>query len=461
MNDSKPMPKNMRAFVTIWLGQVISILGSGLTGFAMGVWIYDQTGKATPFAITALFSSLPNVLLSPVAGSVADRFNRRRIMILADTGAAMVTLLAASLIFTESLQIWHIYLLALFGSIFSAFQEPAYLASTTMLVPKKDLARSSGMMQMGQAISSILTPVLAGALYGFIGLKGIVLIDAVTYLFAIGALLMVQIPQPKAISDEAEEEKKSVWTDALFGWNYLRLRPGLFGLLWYFAMVNFFLNVSGVMMGPLILSFGTPTELGIVQTVFGVSMLIGSLIMSAWGGPQRRVRLLFGTIALAISGMLVTGLRPNLWFIASGAFILMFFVPIASSLSQAIFQTKIAPDVQGRVFAIRRMISQSIMPIAFLISGPLADGVFNPLLVEGGVLSNSFVGDILGVGPARGIGLMFVLSTLFGWVASLVAYANPRIRFVEEELPDAIRDDHEDTTEGIEFNEGVEPSLAD
>ncbi len=380
---------------------------------------------------------------------------------IASTAAAFVTLLAASLIFTESLQIWHIYLLALFGSIFSAFQEPAYLASTTMLVPKKDLARSSGMMQMGQAISSILTPVIAGALYGFIGLKGIVLIDAVTYLFAVGALLMVQIPQPKAISGEAEEEKKSVWADALFGWNYLRLRPGLFGLLWYFAMVNFFLNVSGVMMGPLILSFGTPTELGIVQTVFGVSMLIGSLIMSAWGGPQQRVSWLFGTIALAISGMLVTGLRPNLWSIASGAFILMFFVPIASSLSQAIFQTKIAPEVQGRVFAIRRMISQSIMPIAFMISGPLADGVFNPLLVEGGALSNSFVGDILGIGPARGIGLMFVLSTLFGWVASLVAYANPRIRMVEEELPDAIPDDHEDTTEGIKFYEGVEPSHAD
>jgi len=155
--------------------------------------------------------------------------------------------------------------------------------------------------------------------------------------------------------------------------------------------------------------------------------------------------------------MLVTGLQPKLWFIASGAFILMFFVPIASSLSQAIFQTKIAPDVQGRVFAIRRMISQSIMPIAFLISGPLADGVFNPLLVEGGTLSNTFVGEILGVGPTRGIGLMFVLSTLFGWAATLVAYANPRIRLVENELPDAIPDTPEDAPDDIE----LAPSPAD
>jgi len=461
MNETIPTPKNMRSFVTIWLGQVISILGSGLTGFALGVWIYDQTGQATPFALTALFSSLPQVLLSPVAGSVADRFNRRRIMVLADTGAAVVTLLAASLIFSESLQIWHIYLLALFGAIFSAFQRPAYMASTTMLVPKKDLARSSGMMQMGQAISSILTPVIVGALYGFIGLKGIIMVDAVTYLFAIGALMLVHIPQPKAVTDETKEEKKSIWSDALFGWNYLRARPGLFGLLWYFAMVNFFLNVSGVMMGPLVLSFGTPTELGIVQTVFGISMLIGSLIMSAWGGPQRRVRWLFGMIALAISGMLVSGLQQSLSFIASGAFILMFFVPIASSLSQAIFQTKVAPDVQGRVFAIRGMISQSIMPIAFLISGPLADGLFNPLLVEGGALTNTFVADILGVGPARGIGLMFVLSTLFGWVATLVAYANPRIRLVEDELPDAIPDEQDTVLEGVGLADAMPTSPTD
>ncbi|MBC8504940.1 MAG: MFS transporter [Anaerolineales bacterium] len=461
MNESIPAPKNMRSFVTIWLGQVISILGSGLTGFGLAVWIYDQTGQATPFALTALFSSLPQVLLSPIAGSFADRYNRRRIMILADTGAAVVTLMAALLIFSESLQIWHIYLIALFSAIFSAFQEPAYLASTTMLVPKKDLARSSGMMQMGQAISSILTPVIAGALYGFIGLKGIILIDAATYLFAIGALLMVHIPQPKVVTAKTKDEKKSIWKDAFFGWNYLRLRPGLFGLLLYFAMVNFFLNVSGVMMGPLILSFGTPTELGVVQTVFGVSMLIGSLIMSAWGGPQRRVRWLFGTIALAISGMLVTGLQANIWFIASGAFILMFFVPIASSLSQAIFQSKVAPGVQGRVFAIRRMISQSIMPIAYLISGPLADRVLNPLLVEGGALSNTFVGDILGVGPARGIGLMFVLSTLFGWAATLVAYANPRIRLVDDELPDALPDAPQDSPGDSELAEAVEPSFAD
>ena len=131
---------------------------------------------------------------------------------------------------------------------------------------------------------------------------------------------MVQIHQPEVSTNEAPEEHKSIWSDALFGWNYLRSRPGLFSLLWYFAMVNFFLNVSGVMVGPLILSFGTHTELGVVQTVFGMSMLLGSLLMSARGGPERRIRWLLGIIALAVTGMSIAGLRPNLWFNASGAF---------------------------------------------------------------------------------------------------------------------------------------------
>jgi len=441
MKNATPAPKNMKTFMVIWFGQLISIIGSGLTGFALGVWIYDQTGQATPFALTALFATLPNVLLMPIAGTMADRYNRRHIMILADCGAAVATGVLALILFLGDLQVWHIYLVTLFGATFSAFQGPAYMASTTMLVPKKDLARAGGIMQMGAAIQQILTPLLAGAFYGLIGLRGVILIDAATFVFAVGALLFVHIPQPERTSEAGTGEKKSFLTDAAFGWKYLRARPGLFGMLLYFASVNFFLSLTGVLSGPLVLSFASATELGIVQMVGGVAILIGSLAMSAWGGPKRRVPWVIATIALASLGYLVSGLRASIPLIAAGRFILLFFIPFAAALSQAVFQVKVPPDLQGRVFAIRGMIAMSISPLAHAMSGPLADKVFEPLLSKGGALSQTFVGDWLGVGPGRGIGLIMVISCLFLWAQSLLALAHPRIRLVEDEILDAIADE--------------------
>ena len=433
----------MRTFFTIWAGQFISVLGSGLTSFALGVWIYDQTGQATPFALTALFYTLPGLILMPVAGSFADRYNRRWIMILADTGAALVTAITFLLLFLGDLQIWHIYLLAFFGSAFSAFQEPAYTASVTMMVPKKHLARSSSITQMGQAISAILTPLMAGALYGLVGLNGIILIDALTYLFAIGALLIVRIPQPKRQTEAAPGEKQtSVWQEAAFGWKYLRALPGLFGLLIYFASVNFFLSYSNVLDGPLVLSYGSAADLGVVQMVSGISMFAGSLVMSAWGGPKnRKVPALIGFIALSSTGFLISGLRPNTLVISLGRVVLMGFIPFAGALSQAVFQVKIPPDIQGRVFAIRGMIARSMIPLAFILSGPLADHFFEPLMAPGGALAGTFVGTLLGSGPGRGVGLMFIISCFFLWVESLLAYLNPRIRNAETEIPDALSDE--------------------
>jgi DHA3 family macrolide efflux protein-like MFS transporter len=432
------------------------MLGSGLTSFGLGVWIYDQTGQATPFALTALFSTLPALILMPIGGAIADRYSRRMLMILSDTGSAIITALAAVLLIFGDLQVWHIYLLAFFASVFGAFQEPAYSASITMLVPKKDLARASGIMQMGQAGSAILTPILAGGLYALIGLKGVIIIDAVTYFFAIGALFIVRIPQPKRISAEpgAVGEKQSLLTDAAFGWKYLRALPGLFGLLVYFASVNFFLNFSSVLSGPLVLSYGSATDLGIVQMVSGAAMLTGSLIMSAWGGPKKRkIPTLIGFIALAVTGLLISGLRANTWLISAGNILLLVFIPFASALSQAVFQTKVPPGVQGRVFSIRSMISRSMMPIAFLLSGPLADRIFNPLMAEGGALASTFLGRILGTGPGRGIGLLMIVSCLFMWTTSLMAYANPRIRNLEEEIPDAIPDEESEVTEILKTGE--------
>lgn len=435
----------MKTFLVIWAGQLVSIIGSGLTGFALSVWMFEQTGQATPIALNALFFNLPRVILSPIAGSIADRYNRRTILILADCGAALTTLAVAIILFSGNLQVWHIYLTTALSSAFSTFQEPAYRASITMLVPKKDLARAGGIQQIGFAIQSILTPLIASVLYLAVGLEGVILIDFATFFIAIGALMVVRIPQPKATTETGEEGKKqSMWQDSLFGWRYLRKRPGLFGLLWYYAAVNFFLSLSGVLIIPLVLSYGAATDIGAIQMAGGAAMLIGGLVMGVWGGPKSR--LIWGVVAaIALSGFgyFLAGLRPITWVIGVAQFVILFFIPISAALSQAVWQKKVAPDIQGRVFAIRAMIAYLIIPLANLSAGFLADHIFEPAMQEGGALSESFVAGVVGVGAGRGIAVIFIVSGISLWLTSSYAFANPRIRNLEAEIPDAIPDEPE------------------
>ena len=204
-------------------------------------------------------------------------------------------------------------------------------------------------------------------------------------------------------------------------------------------MVNFLLNLVSVLNVPMILAVHSPAVLGGIQTAMGVGMLVGGLLMSTWGGPKTlRIPKVIGFITLAVLGLVVAGLRTNPIFPGAGFFILLLFVPIASGTSMAVWQSKVPPEMQGRVFSVRALISQSMMPLAFLIAGPLADYIFEPLMSDGGRLADSSIGTLLGTGPGRGIGLMFVISGLLAIIVSGLAYLNPHIRDVEQELPDAI-----------------------
>jgi DHA3 family macrolide efflux protein-like MFS transporter len=437
MTEEKP--NGVRAFGLVWLGQLISLVGSGLTSFALGVWVYQKTGSVTQFAGIAFFGALPGLIVAPMAGVLVDRFDRRTVMLWTNLLSGLRTLAVAALLWTGHLQVWHIYVAVAVASVFRTFHLPAYIAATTLLVPKKHLARASGMTQFGQAVADSLAPFLAGLLVTLIRIEGVLLIDFITFLFAIITLALVRIPRPVSGASAAVRGKRSMWKEAVYGWQFVRDREGLRGLLNYFAMLNLILSMVSVLMVPLVLSTTNAKVLGRVLMISSAGLIAGSVLMSVTGGPKRRIHGVLGFGLVFGAGLLIVGLRPNPWLIAAGLFITMFGAPVINGASQAIWQAKVPPEIQGRVFAVRRMLAQFTAPLGHLAAGPLADKVFGPLLLPGGALAGS-VGLVLGVGKGRGIALLCVCLAILPVLASLWGYAQPQLRRVEEDLPDAIGD---------------------
>lgn len=432
-NRQKP---GFRTFLIIWFGQLVSLTGSGLTGFAIGVWVFLRTGSTTLFALIQVFSSIPTILVGPFAGALVDRWDRRKAMLLSDAGAAACTLSILLLLSAGKLEIWHIYLLLALSASFASFQWPAYSAATALLVPKEQLGRANGMVQIAEGVAQILAPVTAGILIETILLQGVIAIDLATFLVALTTLLIVRIPRPE-ISAEGQAGKGSLFREAVYGWTYIRQRAGLFALLLFFFVVNFLTSIVSVLFTPLILTISTPVVLGILTSMAGLGFLIGSVLMSIWGGPRRKIRGIFISELMVTAALLLLGSTTNLYLLGFGAFLAFLSFPLLQTCSQTIWQRKTAPDIQGRVFAFRRVIAWSSLPLAYLAAGPLADKVFSPLLVEGGALAGS-MGKVFGVGPGRGIGLLYIVLGLVTFVATAVAYAYTPLRDVETLLPDRL-----------------------
>lgn len=440
-------------FVAIWLGHVISLFGSELTSFALGVWVYQHTGSATQFTLISMFAILPGILISPWAGALVDRWDRRRALILSDTISAFVTLSIFGLLSANRLEIWYIYLAAMVNSASGAFFRPAFMASITMLVPKQHYGRATGMMQLGFAIAQITAPTLAGLLVLTIQLRGVLLIDFATFLVALVVLLIVRIPSPQTTA-EGKAGQGVLTKEATYGWTYITARPGLFALLIFFALTNFTLGIVQVLITPLVLGFADAAVLGRVLGAAGVGTLLGGIVMSIWGGPKRRIPGILGFTLLQGTILFLGGVQPNALLIAVAATIFLFSFQIINGCSQAIWQSKVAPDVQGRVFAIRTMIAWALLPLAYLVAGPLADYVFEPLLATDGLLSAN-IGRFIGVGTGRGIGLLYVVLGVLTILTVIGGYLYPRLRLVEFELPDAVGQDVSlETEEDYAFDRG-------
>lgn len=424
----------MQKFIIIWIGQLVSTIGSGLTGFALSIWIYRETGQAAPIVYTALFSSLPVVLFSLFAGALVDRWNRRLVMIFADVGAALTTLVVFLLYTSGSLEVWHIYVSSFFQSFFNTFQFPAFNSSITMLVPARQLTRANGMVQTGASLQGLVSPVLAGSLVGAIGVSGMIFIDFITFFAAVGTLLFISIPQPEIVK---AQRTSRILEDIRKGWLFLAERRGLIALAGYIGIVNVLSMSSLALTIPLILSFSTERILGLTLMISNLGLLLGGILISSWGGTKRKMTGIYAGVLIAGIGLMFAGLRSDFWWIAIGIFIFLFPIPTVNAQLRSIIQVKSPPELQGRAFSIVFLIARLGPPIGFLISAPLADRIFEPGMLPGGSLA-SLLGPLFGTGAGRGVGLMLSLAGLGFCLVTAAMYLYPRLRLVEDELPDAI-----------------------
>lgn len=431
------LSNGMRIFTIIWLGQLVSVLGTGMTRFALMIWAYQQTGQATTLALIGFFAWAPFIVFSPFAGVWVDRLNRRWVMIGANLGQCIVTASVLGLFFTGQLAIWHIYLLEMCASLFDAFQAPAYTAATTTLLSKQEFARANGMRSLASDSAQIAAPIAAGALLPFLGIGGVMLIDGVTFMVALLTLWLVRIPTPSPQTTPVKTER--FLAEASTGFQYIFQRKGLLGLLLIFTGIHFFASLTYFAVLPTLIlarSGGNETALGLVQAALGVGGVVGGLLVSIWGLPRRKIHAILGACALSFlfgDLLFATGRTLPAWLLAAG--VSAIFIPFIIAADRTIWQSKVEPAIQGRVFSVSGMFRNASQPLGYLLAGPLADRVFGPAMQPTGVLAPYF-GWLVGTGPGAGIGLMFVCTAVLGALMSASGYLFHAIRNVEEELPD-------------------------
>ena len=378
MSSTHPsQPKSLKPFFTIWAGQTVSLLGSQLVQFALVWYLTSTTGSATVLALATMVALLPQIVLSPVAGALIDRWNRRLVMIVADAGIALATVALAGLFLVDAAEVWHIYALMFIRATGGAFHWPAMQASTTLLVPEKDLSRIAGLNQSLYGLANIISPPLGALLLSLLPMQGILAIDVGTAMLAIAPLLFIAIPNPTRGEDEAKGEKPSVLADVRQGLGLVWRWPGLMLILGVAAFLNLLLVPAMSLMPILVAEHfgGLALDLAWTEAGWGLGAILGGLLMGAWGGFKRRI--VTGMLALLLMGvglMLVGFVPASALLLAIAA---LFLAGAMNSMANGSFfaalQATVPPDMQGRIFTIAVSGSSAMAPLGLAMAGPLAD----------------------------------------------------------------------------------------
>jgi MFS transporter, DHA3 family, macrolide efflux protein len=367
----------MRPFFLIWTGQAFSILGSSIVQFALVWWMTRTTGSAAVLAAATFVAFIPEVLIMPFAGALVDRWNRRKVMIIADSSVALATLGLVYLFWQGQEQLWHIYLILFIRSIGTIFHWTAMQASTSLMVPKAHLARINGMNESLRGALKIVSPPLAALLIGVLPMFNILAIDVITAAVAVTTLILVKIPQPERSAVQEKFSPRAVLADVAHGFRYVRAWTGLAMILIVAALLNFFQAPSTTLLPLLVTQHfnGGVWHLSIAQSASWVGILAGGLVLGAWGGTQRRIfTTLAGIIGIAL-GILLQAAAPAEWFYVGvfGFALAGFMIAIANGPLFAILQARVAPEMQGRVFALISTVSSAMVPLSMVIAGPLAE----------------------------------------------------------------------------------------
>lgn len=400
-------------FFTIWIGQAFSLLGSMLVQFALVWWLTQTTGSATVLAMATLAAVLPQVVVGPFAGALVDRWNRRLVMIAADSLIALTTLALIGLYVAGQMRVGHVYVVMFLRSALGAFHWTAMQASTSLLVPNQQLARVAGLNQMLNGAMNIIAPPLGALLLGVLPLHGLLAIDIGTALLAVTPLLFIAIPQPVHSLDAAAGSggaRPSMWGDLRAGLHYVAEWPGLLAIMAMAMVLNFIVNPAFSLMPILVTKHfgGGALQLGWLESAWGIGVVTGGLALSAWGGFRRRIATsLMGIVGMGI-GTLVIGLSPASAFTLAlgGMFFGGFMNPMANGPLFAVLQSSVAPEMQGRVMSLVGSGASAMMPLSLLIAGPVAD--------------------------ALGVRVWYVVGGLACAAIGLLAFAVPAIMRVEE-----------------------------
>lgn len=430
----------MRKFIIIWLGQFASTIGSHMTGFALAVWAWEQTGQATTLTLWSFFNLLPSIIITPFAGVIVDRYQRKYLMMFGDTVAILTTVALLWLFLTNNLHIWHLYLTAAITGIFTQIQELAYSASISLMVPEQQYVRVSGMRALSGRVAQILASPLAGFLYYVIGFAGLAMIDITTFTIAIITLIFVSIPQPEpSVSDPKASlglyhRLIFLWQDLQFGWRYILKHSHLLALLMITTLFRLSHDIGNYLYTPMIMSRtnNNAQVLGMLVSAAGLGGTTGAILMSLWSGPQRRINGVLGGMIGAGVSKLVFGLGrvPVVWMPAQFCSSLNF--PLMSSCDKAIWMSQVEPSIQGRVFATQSLMFQLVSAFATLIAGFLADEIFEPLMMSKSSLAN-ILSYVVGNSPGSGIAVIYIMSSIGLIVIGLAGYIFPGLQATFQE----------------------------
>lgn len=417
----------MKRFLIIWVGELLSTIGSGLSAFGLGVYVYQQTGMATATALVSLLALLPTILLGPLAGVLADRYDRRKLMVLGDGLSALGLLYILLCLKRGSADLANICVGVAASSIFASLLEPAYRATITDLIPKAQYAKASGLVQMAGSAKFLISPFLAGLLMKYSGIELILWIDVGTLLITVSATLFVV----RSVHSERKTEKKRFWMALSEGFHILKRRAGVLRLVLLSALVCFFLTFIQTLSTPVLLAFTDEAALGTAETICAVGMLVSSLLIGIFSIRGSYVK----TLSIAFFGigvfMILFGVWENILLITASGFLFFMCLPFANTCLDILVRQNIPNEAQGRAWGMIGLISQLGYVAANAIVGYLADYVFAPALREGGILYGN-IGRIIGTGAGRGAALLIILGGICMCVLAPCIYRSRSIRSLEE-----------------------------